>query len=96
MRNCSKKIDWKKYNKELVKRGFITFLFSDQVLKGWCVQAKGVKGFQQIYSDVAIETLVVIRERFAGFLRATQGLAQSIILWELTFPYLITVLYVVV
>ena len=41
-----KNINWKSYNKELVKRGSITFWFSDEVADSWYCQESG-RGFQK-------------------------------------------------
>ena len=46
-----KKINWKNYNKELIKRGSITFWFSEDVENDWLANSDGGPGFQSVYSD---------------------------------------------
>ena len=50
-----KKINWKLYNKSLIKRGQITFWFSKDIMKPWYAKPSGKQGGQLIYSDIAIE-----------------------------------------
>ena len=52
-----KKINWKTYNKELIKRGSITFWFSEDVKNDWFANSEGCRGFQPVYSDTAIEAI---------------------------------------
>lgn len=73
-----KKINWKNYNKELIGRGSITFHFPKSLKHSWLEQASG-PGFQKIYSDSAIEAILMIRSFFKLPLRATQGFTQSLL-----------------
>ena len=73
-----KKINRSLYNKALVNRGQITFWFSTDIVKSWYATAPGKQGGQLIYSDLAIETLNIIRFKFGLKLRCTQGFAQSL------------------
>lgn len=75
----SNSINWKEYNKSLVNRGKITFWFSPEVSQSWYAVPSGKPGAQPIYSDVAIETLSILRFKFGLKLRCTQGFAQSLI-----------------
>ena len=74
-----KKINWKLYNKSLVKRGQITFWFSEDVAKHWYAKPSGKQGGQLIYSNIAIEALNILRFKFRLRLRCTQGFAQSLV-----------------
>ena len=56
-----KKINWSLYNKSLVNRGQITFLFSSDIVKSWYAKRSSKQGCQQVYSDKAIETLNTLR-----------------------------------
>ncbi len=40
-----KKINWKTYNKELIKRGSITFWFSEDVENDWLFISDGGRAF---------------------------------------------------
>ena len=73
-----KEINWKSYNKELIRRGSITFWFSDDVVDSWYSASTG-RGFQKIYSDSAIEILSMIRFRFHLTLRSTQSFFESLV-----------------
>lgn len=75
-----KKINWKKYNRELIKRGSITFWFTENVKNHW-FQKKRTKapGFQPLYSNTAIQAISLIRFRFSLSLRTTQGFTQSLL-----------------
>ena len=57
--------NWAQYNESLVNRGRITFWFRDEVLKLWNHDNRGYRrGRPFIYSDTAIETLLLVREVF--------------------------------
>ena len=71
--------NWSEYNKALVNRGNITFWFSENSIKYWFFRGKHKKGAPQIYSDLAIETMLIIRSLFGLPLRNTQGFVESII-----------------
>lgn len=73
-----REINWKEYNRELVKRGSITFWIDDQAIANWFDMGSG-RGFQRIYSDLAIELLLILRSRFSLTLRETEGFAASLL-----------------
>lgn len=73
----SKKINWVKYNKELIQRGSITFWMDEEALSNWFDVGIG-SGFQKIYSDLAILAILILKERFQLTLRSTEGFATSI------------------
>ena len=74
-----RRINWKAYNKQLVERGSLTFLFSEDIVHNWYNSSPKGSGFQKVYTDTAIEVLSLIRFQFHLTLRATQGFAQSLI-----------------
>jgi hypothetical protein len=79
-------INWKNYNRELVKRGSITFWINEESLAAWFAASSG-SGFQKIYSDLAIELLLLLRFRFHLTLRSTEGFAESLFnLMNITLP----------
>ncbi len=72
-----KKINWAKYNRELIQRGSITFWIDEAALSNWFHDGVG-PGFQKLYSDVAIIAVFMLKERFQLTLRAAEGFAMSI------------------
>ena len=74
-----KSINWKSYNKSLVNRGRVTFWFSEDAISSWYASPTGKPGAQPRYSDIAIETLSVLRFKFGLKLRCTQGFSQSLV-----------------
>ncbi len=74
-----KKINWKPYNKELIKRGSITFWFSKDVKNDWFANSEGGRGFQPVYSDTAIKAISLIRFHFGLTLRSVQGFTESLL-----------------
>ena len=80
MRKAKHKIsNWKQYNQALVNRGSITFWLDETAIKSWRNKehhgSRG-RGFQ--FSDVAIETALMIKGIFKLPLRALEGFINSI------------------
>jgi hypothetical protein len=72
--------NWRNYNESLVRRGSITFWFRDDVIDQWeHDNAEPKVGHPFVYSDVAIESLLVLRELFRLPYRQTEGLGRSLI-----------------
>jgi hypothetical protein len=74
-----KVLNGSKYNESLVQRGSVTFWFSEEVLRQWRhpnTQPKA--GHPFVYSDTAIESLLVLRELFQLAYRQTEGLGRSL------------------
>lgn len=72
--------NWAQYNESLVRRGDITFWFSDDVLSAWEHPNDAKKnGRPYIYSDTAIKSMLVLRELFRLPYRQTEGLARSLV-----------------
>lgn len=72
--------NWKKYNDSLVQRGSITFWFSDDVIDQWAhPNDKPKVGHPFVYSDQAIECMLVFRELFRLPYRQTEGLGRSLV-----------------
>jgi DDE family transposase len=71
--------NWKKYNESLVRRGSITFWFSEEVLEQWEHGNDTPKvGRPFTFSAVAIECLLTLRELFRLPYRQTEGLGRSL------------------
>lgn len=71
--------NWAKYNESLVRRGDITMWFDEDVIDQWEHENAAVKvGRPFIYSDLAIETLLMLRELFRLPYRQTEGLGRAL------------------
>jgi hypothetical protein len=71
--------NWRKYNESLVRRGSITFWFSEDVIDEWYHANDQPKvGHPFVYSDTAIECLLALRELFQLPYRQTEGLGRSL------------------
>ena len=71
--------NWREYNESLVRRGDITFWFSPQVIAAWeHGNAQWKVGRPFVYSDVAIEVLLTLRELFRLPYRQTEGLGRAL------------------
>ena len=71
--------NWSKYNESLVQRGSITFWFSEDVIDQWHHANDRPKvGHPFVYSDTAVECLLVLRELFQLPYRQTEGLGKSL------------------
>ena len=70
--------NWREYNASLVRRGDVTFWF-DEAVDAW-EHENGEKknGRPFVYSDVAIETLLTVRELFRLPYRQTEGLGRAL------------------
>ncbi len=78
-------LNWSSYNQALVNRGDITIYFSDEVLDEWYSDLPAQRGAQLVYSDLCIETLLMIKVVFKLPYRQTQGFAWSLLrLMDLT------------
>ena len=72
--------NWRKYNESLVQRGSITFWFSEDVIEKWHhANAQPKVGHPFVYSDTAVECLLVLRELFQLPYRQTEGLGRSLV-----------------
>jgi len=72
--------NWSEYNEALRQRGNITYWFSEEAIEQWLpsIEDYSGRGRPQKYSDVAIETSVVIRQVYNLPLRQTQGFLNSL------------------
>lgn len=79
--------NWSSYNQALINRGSITIYFSEEAITSWYEEepAQKQKGGQYVYSDLCIETLLMLKVVFKLAYRQTQGFAESLLeLMELT------------
>lgn len=71
--------NWREYNESLVRRGDITFWFDPDVLAAWeHANAEWKVGRPYVYSDLAIETLLTLRELLRLPYRQTEGFGRSL------------------
>lgn len=69
--------NWSKYNESLVCRGDVTFWFDEEVIDAWeHDNLEGKVGRPFVYSDLAIESLLLLRELFQLPYRQTEGLGR--------------------
>lgn len=72
--------NWSEYNKSLVQRGDVTIWFSDEALENWKHDNAATKvGRPFVFSDTAIECLLMIREVFKLPYRQTEGFGKSLV-----------------
>lgn len=72
--------NWGKYNESLVRRGSITFWFCEETIDKWHHDnADHGVGHPFVYSDTAIECLLILRELFQLPYRQTEGLGKSLV-----------------
>src|SRR5438477_12220299 len=71
--------NWKEYNSALINRGSLIFWFAPEVINGWLNYNKsGLRGRSNLYTDAAINCILLIREVYHLPLRATQGMVRSL------------------
>src|SRR3972149_1107617 len=72
--------NWSKYNESLVRRGSITFWFCEETIGKWRHDNANPRvGHPFVYSDTAVECLLVLRELFQLPYRQTEGLGKSLV-----------------
>jgi hypothetical protein len=71
--------NWHGYNNSLRKRGDFTIWFTEEAIADWHPAKSGARGRPQEYSDVAIETSLLIRQVFHLPLRQTEGFMNSLV-----------------
>jgi hypothetical protein len=72
--------NWSKYNESLVQRGSITFWFSEETIQKWHHDnALPRRGHPFVFSNTAVECMLVLRELFRLPYRQTEGLGKSLV-----------------
>lgn len=70
--------NWTDYNESLVRRGSITFWFSEEVIEDWLsTERTGQRGRPVTYSDAAIECGLTVKALLRLPFRATEGFIRS-------------------
>jgi hypothetical protein len=70
--------NWHDYNNGLRQRGDFSIWFTEEAIAGWHPVKTGARGRPQVYSDVAIETALFIRQVFHQPLRQAEGFMKSL------------------
>jgi len=70
--------NWSAYDRALVRRGALTLWVDADVQKQWAYAGPPQRGAQPTYSDVAIETMLTVKEVFHLPNRAAEGLVRSL------------------
>ena len=70
--------NWAEYNQGLRRRGDLTVWFDEEAIANWTADKTGKPGGQRVYSDMAIETGLVVRMVYKLAYRQTEGFLHSI------------------
>jgi IS5 family transposase len=71
--------NWREYNQALVQRGSLTLWFEEKTVESWLnSEPTGKRGHPYVYSDVAVECMLLLKQVYHLALRQTQGFMQSI------------------
>lgn len=71
--------NWSSYNQSLINRGKITVYFTEDVIDAWYDDGPAQRGAQFEYSDMCIESLLMLKVVFKLTYRQTQGFATSLL-----------------
>src|SRR5689334_1703803 len=71
--------NWSAYEAGLRQRGSLTIWFSEEAVAAWRAAPRTTPGGQARYSDLAIETSLILRTVFHQPLRQTEGLVSSLL-----------------
>jgi hypothetical protein len=71
--------NWRAYNQALIQRGSLTLWFEEKTVESWLNQERtGQRGHPQVYSEVAVQCMLLLKQTFHLALRQTQGFMQSV------------------
>jgi hypothetical protein len=70
--------NWREYDAALRSRGSLTMWVTPEAIDCWSAEPRTTRGGQSSYSDLAIETSLMLRLVFGQALRQTEGLMASI------------------
>ena len=74
-----KVMNWRDYETGLRKRGSLTIWFTEEAIAAWRAAPRTTPGGQARYSDLAVETSLILRTGFHQPLRQTEGLVGSLL-----------------
>ena len=69
--------NWAEYNEGLRRRGDLTVWFDEEAIANWKADKSGKPGGQRVYSEMAIETGLVVRMVYKLAYRQTEGFLHS-------------------
>ena len=69
--------NWAEYNEGLRRRGDLTVWFDEEAIANWMADKTGKPGGQRVYSDMAIETGLVVRMVYKLAYRQPEGFLHS-------------------
>ena len=70
--------NWPEYNAALKRRGDFTMWFTEEAIAQWCPAKTEARGRPMKYSNLAIETALLLRQVFHLPLRQTEGFMNSL------------------
>ena len=70
--------NWPAYNQALVRRGDVTLWLAPEAIATWTPSRSGRRGGQRRYSDLAIETALILRLIYHLPLRQAEGFLHSL------------------
>ncbi len=73
-----KTTNWKQYNRALINRGSLTFWIDEEAISEWKQDKQGKRGRPRRFSDLAINTALMVKRVFSMPLRALQGFLDSV------------------
>src|SRR5216684_7735533 len=71
--------NWREYNTALINRGSLTLWVDEEALTAWRYTGPAQRGAQYVYADAAIKCVLTLRAVYHLALRATEGLAGSVL-----------------
>ena len=71
--------NWKAYEAGLRHRGSLTIWFTEEAVAAWRAAPRTTPGGQARYSDLAVETALILRTVFHQPLRQAEGLVGSLL-----------------
>jgi hypothetical protein len=71
--------NWSAYNAALIARGSLTLWVDEEALKAWRYTGPTQRGAQYVYAEAAISCVLTLRAVYHLALRATEGLARSVL-----------------
>ncbi|MDB5556775.1 MAG: insertion sequence transposase protein [Rhizobium sp.] len=71
--------NWAEYEAGLRRRGSLTLWITPEALAGWAAPRRKTRGGQPLYSDLAIETALMLGMVFGLRLRQSEGLLRSVL-----------------
>jgi DDE family transposase len=71
--------NWREYDQALQQRGSLTVWVTPEALEAWAPEKTGRRGRPTSYSDIVIETAVMLRLAMGKPWRQTEGMLRSII-----------------